>query len=77
MFRESCDFAVGYPIEGWTNQPHVVLEIPGGSGARVYTFTRPNGCSWEFVTDSNNVVISWRYLSDPSLCSENFRLGPF
>lgn len=77
MFRESCDFAVGWPIEGWTNEPHVVRDVGGGLGMKEYEFKRPNGCSWSFVTDSNSIVLSWRYLSDPSLCTTKFRLGPF
>ena len=76
LFKDSVDRYIGHPISVWESAeiPREAKPIAGGGAEHV--FTQDNGCSWAFVTDSNDTIVSWHYLSDPSLC-RNRLMGLF
>ena len=36
-----------------------------------YIITRPNGCTYEKITDAQGTILSWNYISDPRTCKDN------
>lgn len=76
LFRSGRDAAIGRSIKDWLRAyPHEkgILE----DGKIEYQFAEKNGCKWAFITDTDDIAVSWRYISDPKLCKERFSLGPF
>ena len=75
-FRDSMNLELGHPITDLEKFPHV--EVPLDNGKTEYQFSNKNGGRWAFVVKKDGTIESWRYLSDPALCTVGYNwLGPW
>lgn len=73
-FRTIMEFAVGRSIEAYTSLPHEVRDRQ--DGMREYIFSDQAGCSWAFVVNAEQTIVSWRYVSDRPPCVRSLNWGP-
>ena len=68
-FRKVRDSDVGNPIiaSRATGYPHEIRYLEDGRAE--YIFEVPEiGCRFSFEVDQQDIVLSWRYLSEPERC---------
>lgn len=75
LFEDGLNLQIGHPIKDMEKFPHE--KKPLEDGATEYVFSEENGCSYAFIVNSEGIIESWRYVSDPSLCKRSFSFGPF
>lgn len=75
LFREMLDRRIGYPAKELERLPHVKRMLEDGTTE--YQISKDNKCKVAFIADTNGIIVSWRYLSDPKLCKTTFSIGPF
>jgi len=67
---------IGYPIKDKEKFPH--KEVPLENGKKEYQFSNEKGGRWAFVVNKDGIIESWKYLSDPSLCTVGYNwFGPW
>lgn len=74
LWIQTRDLNIGTKIDNWLDMPHEIIKT---NGLTHYTFKEKSGCSWAFIVDQNNTILAWQYISDPSLCKQTTKLGPF
>lgn len=72
IFREGRDLQVGRSIATWEKLPHSKRQLADGKSE--YEFTEKSGCTWAFTVNAQGTIESWRYISDPSLCTQRAAL---
>lgn len=72
-FRSNMEFAVGRSIEAYTSLPHEVQDRQ--DGMHEYIFSDHAGCSWAFVVNGKQKIVSWHYVSDRALCVRGLNWG--
>jgi len=72
-FRSSMDFAIDRSIKAYTSLPHEVKLRQ--DGMHDYIFSDQSGCSWAFVVNADQTIVSWHYVSDRKLCVRGLNWG--
>ena len=75
LWKQTRDLGIGNSIEPWTRYPHSIIQLEGGFTE--YVFGEQGGCQWAYIVDPEKTIVSWKYLSDPPLCRQQTKLGPF
>ena len=76
-FVQSQNRVIGRKFAAYagSNARHFV-ELNANDKYRELQWTRPDGCSWAYkVRTSDDVMESWRYTSDPTLCKKAYYGG--
>jgi hypothetical protein len=68
-FEYLMDRQIGKPIaNSWYRDPDEKKQIGGGKVEYIIR-SKKSACVWSFLVDENKgVILSWRYISDPSVC---------
>lgn len=75
IFEYSVNAHVGHPIKDFEKFVHKKVTLENGKTE--YIFLNESGCSYAYLVNSDGVVESWRYVSDPALCKRGVNWGLF
>lgn len=68
-FKYLMDRQIGKQIaNSWYRDPDEKKQI-GGGNVEYIIHSKKSACVWSFLVDeSNGIILSWRYISAPSVC---------